>query len=625
MEQGKTGTFDISGSKGMIGRISWSERYDIAANIHVVTITAFEIKATKIFGAQYYLGSNDNYGAVRVDSTDVAVFRNRAGSHYVTPGRYAFAPVQAAKGYAASPWESGEIRGREDGSCTVTIGVNTWGFGSGAGNGWHLNGEQQIQLTQLPRASAIGASDGDIGSASVLAITCRLPDAVHTVKYQFGSLSGYVTADGYQTDSPAQSRDFRLFHIPESFYGEIPDAPSGVCTLICTTWQGGTQIGEPQSTRFRVTAPEHLCRPAVTGTVEDVDTATVSLTGNDQVVVRYKSDMRCILAAEPKNGASLVSTSVNGQAVTGETVLENFEGGDIVFTARDSRGYTATYTIPPDVVPYVILTCNAQVKRTDPTSGNVALTVSGNCFGGSFGVWANELYIDVQTDGGAWQRIPATRVGDSYTVHYTLTGLDYLRRHTVVVRATDLLANVSKSVTVDKGIPLFDWGEHDFTFHIPVDLQAGLVGLKEDPAHPGCYFRIRDGEKEWLQPPMETGRVYRTSERFQGQPVYTRLDWGLLVPGGAQRLEAPGCDRIVRYGGCVGEGRPLPLLSGENADWVTVDAAENGDVLVRAGENLPEWGFYLQTWFTVKSSFQPDNSSAMLGLDKLGQIRLGEL
>jgi hypothetical protein len=41
------------------------------------------------------------------------------------------------------------------------------------------------------------------------------------------------------------------------------------------------------------------------------------------------------------------------------------------------------------------------------------------------------------------------------------------------VRAVDRLQTVTKSVTVGKGIPVFDWGEGDFAFHVPVTL-AGL-------------------------------------------------------------------------------------------------------------------------------------------------------
>ena len=37
----------------------------------------------------------------------------------------------------------------------------------------------------------------------------------------------------------------------------------------------------------------------------------------------------------------------------------------------------------------------------------------------------------------------------------------------------------------------------------------------------GCMYRIFDGQQEWYNPPMEAGIEYRTTERWQGKPVYT--------------------------------------------------------------------------------------------------------
>ena len=45
----------------------------------------------------------------------------------------------------------------------------------------------------------------------------------------------------------------------------------------------------------------------------------------------------------------------------------------------------------------------------------------------------------------------------------------------------------------------------------------------EDAAHPGCYYRMVGEEKEWINPPMVEGAEYRTTERYKGKPVYTKL------------------------------------------------------------------------------------------------------
>lgn len=44
----------------------------------------------------------------------------------------------------------------------------------------------------------------------------------------------------------------------------------------------------------------------------------------------------------------------------------------------------------------------------------------------------------------------------------------------------------------------------------------------ESADHPGCYCRPIDDELEWLNPPMVEGVEYRTIEKHNGLPVYTK-------------------------------------------------------------------------------------------------------
>ena len=44
-----------------------------------------------------------------------------------------------------------------------------------------------------------------------------------------------------------------------------------------------------------------------------------------------------------------------------------------------------------------------------------------------------------------------------------------------------------------------------------------------DASNPKCLYRMVDDEKEWLNPPMKNKVEYRTTERFNGAPVYVQL------------------------------------------------------------------------------------------------------
>ena len=74
--------------------------------------------------------------------------------------------------------------------------------------------------------------------------------------------------------------------------------------------------------------------------------------------------------------------------------------------------------------------------------------------------------------GGQWQPVTPAINGEDFTVSAQLSGLDYRYSHTVELQISDSVGAISKSVTVSKGIPVFDWGENDFVFHVPVRFVA---------------------------------------------------------------------------------------------------------------------------------------------------------
>ena len=45
---------------------------------------------------------------------------------------------------------------------------------------------------------------------------------------------------------------------------------------------------------------------------------------------------------------------------------------------------------------------------------------------------------------------------------------------------------------------------------------------KENTSYPGCFYRTVNGVTEWLNPPMMSGKEYRTVERNRGKPVYVQ-------------------------------------------------------------------------------------------------------
>ena len=291
-------------------------------------------------------------------------------------------------------------------------------FATGTGVGT-VTASATKTLTQIPRESTIGATDANIGAVSMISVSRKNAAYTHAISYSFGNLKGYL-ADGSGTLSATEvklSETSLAFPIPESFYAQIPSARSGVCTLKVKTYLGSTQIGTEKSCTFTVTASPEKCCPEVSGTVIDSNEATVALTGDANKLVRGMSTAQCTITAQAKNGAAIKSKTACGIPANENTVtIDGVESGNICFSATDSRNYTGTFTKEAEIVDYVFLTCNAEVMRTDPTSGNGKMVISGNYFNGSFGAADNSLQLEYQVESGQIEEIERKIEGNRYFV-----------------------------------------------------------------------------------------------------------------------------------------------------------------------------------------------------------------
>ena len=93
---------------------------------------------------------------------------------------------------------------------------------------------------------------------------------------------------------------------------------------------------------------------------------------------------------------------------------------------------------------------------------------------------------------------------------------------------------------------------------------ASLIGLSPDPRGTtnGLWRMLKDNGKwqpvEWINPPMELGTEYRTTERYLGKPVYCKLiDCGAVPDVNTNKtigFSCPGISRIISWTGNVDIG-----------------------------------------------------------------------
>lgn len=364
--------------------------------------------------------------------------------------------------------------------------VNGSSFSSG--NTYTVTGNVSVKATAQVLASSVGATDANVGSTSTVTVTKYNSSYYHSLQYKFGSLSGYITSSGGTQSSEAKfSNSSVAFRIPTSFYAQIPNSPTGKCTITCRTYSssGSTSVlGNATTCTITITATG---APTVSGDVVDTNTATVALTGDSSKLIRYKSMAKATITATAQNSASIASKFINGVAPTDNVrIFSDCSETSFIFKATDSRGYSVSVTKNPTVIAYIQLTINPILSRPTPTGSSITMSFSGDFYRGSFGAATNSLTIQYrykESGGsyGSWKDVESSKIvfgTRSYTSSSTFTlddEFDYKKEYQFQVRAKDgtaehPLSTVTKNITVPRGIPVFDWGENDFNFNVPIML-----------------------------------------------------------------------------------------------------------------------------------------------------------
>ena len=389
-----------------------------------------------------------------------------------------------------------------DGNCLVQV-ISSMTTGISAGV---VELREQLQLTQIPRSSKVTATDALIGGISTIRIQKTNAAYKHTLRYSLTGAAPWTYLDEAGNSSASAvvfSRDTVEFTVPESFYTQIPNGRSGVCTLECQTWYSDTQtLAGSEKTTFTYTADPAHCAPVVSCTLADTNTKILDITGRPTTLVRYMSNVRVDVTVTPRCGAAIVDPQKdvalwnNGTWYYGTQVdIPKVETDLFKPYAIDSRGY-ATYgeSLAEEFIHYVRITNQTTAQRLTPTGSSVKLTVSGSCYKGGFGGKYN-----VQNIVQVWYRIATTQTGlqtapwyefkatlednNTYSATIQLEDIPYDDIRWVETWSQDRLQYVTKVVKIGTGVPVFDWGERDFCFHVPVEVPSLKVNGQELDAY----------------------------------------------------------------------------------------------------------------------------------------------
>lgn len=249
-------------------------------------------------------------------------------------------------------------------------------------------------LINIPRESSMSFGNGYIEETLNIFISRNSDTFTHKISYSFGNLSGIIATSAGNSCSWA---------IPSNLYSQIPNSKYGYGTLYLETYSGSTKIGDTKSYQITIYCVESRCIPNLDGTIKDVNSSTIALTGSNSTLVDYKSIAEINLTYSAKNSAQISKVFVNGvQQTLGTKYTLVPNNNTYTIRIEDTRGYSKELVFQSSNssksyyfkrVNYINLSINATTKKPSQTGTGMQVDLSGSYFNGAFGSSSNSLSI----------------------------------------------------------------------------------------------------------------------------------------------------------------------------------------------------------------------------------------
>lgn len=337
-----------------------------------------------------------------------------------------------------------------------------------------------LPLTTIPRATPAPNITCDVENTTSFTLT-PYASFSHSVSISFGTINKYLKTDGTLSDSEVKydtSTRTWSFNADKSYYSKF-NKKSGQGSITVRTYSGSTLVGSKSGT-LTIVANQALCSPVITGTVVDINETTKALTGDENVIIKYKSTPRLTtqiqITSPNDNNSTLSYLQVAGNNISDLTQrvfdVQNPTQNSFIVKAINSRDYStetplsSTGTFIDYILPTITIT---SAKRTEPTTGDATIEYKGDYYNGKFSenvpntltlTWKyKEKGQTAYTTGGT---LTPTIKDNTFTGTINVDGLfNYLKQYDVVIVAKDKLTSVDSAVVnIPRGFPIFWWSEN---------------------------------------------------------------------------------------------------------------------------------------------------------------------
>lgn len=361
---------------------------------------------------------------------------------------------------------------------------------------YYLPGDTQasgtMALTQIPRrATIVDAPNFTDEDNPVMTISNPAGNAVTKLEVGIYDADGYYPYAAYRelADKTATSYEFELTSEERSLIYEATKDRNSISAKFYIR----TTIGEYVDTHY-------LERTITIVNADPVITEnTVLATGRVDTIISGCNTIEITFVANAVKGASIKSKTITcGNKFTDTPLTEigdnyyrlyNVESGDFIFTSTDSRGNSTSVTVPKYYIPYTKPTCNMDVDMdiVDGTVAQAKLTISGTAYGGYIDDGANPNKCSVayrwKTSNGSycdWITIADEETFYNYSFEIVIPDLNDSTTYTFQARIFDNVyvepTAIESNEYQARAVPIFDWGDNDFNFNVPVTVNGSKIG-----------------------------------------------------------------------------------------------------------------------------------------------------
>ena len=345
----------------------------------------------------------------------------------------------------------------------------------------NCSGSKTFTLDKIPRAATISSADNftDEGNP-VLKYSNPAGSSATTLQACIASSDGNTIYAAYRDiNKSGTSYTFSLTTAErETLRKACTTSKTMAVKFYVKTVIGGETYYKSLEKTLTITNAE----PTAGITARATDDLTISLWGTDSALILGVSDLTYSVSYSLKKHATLKSIKITNGNASRTTATGTFTGitsNNTVAVITDSRGNSVETNIMFGSYSKWIYPTASLSYSSATVNGNVNIEIKGQCYGGKFGTTSNAIVVqykirEVGGQYGDYIPITANVSNNSYTATATITGLDYRKSYEITGRFQDSITAIFSNTITVNFLPLFDWGENDFNFNVPVFSSAPI-------------------------------------------------------------------------------------------------------------------------------------------------------